>query len=229
MTETSHYKLKKPEATDFAQVETLNENADLIDATLHDLAEASKPPTEDKAEPVDADSVTLQDSAAGGTHKRLTWAAIKVALGKVFAAVGHTHAPADIGAAAASHNHSAANITSGTLPLARGGTNATTAAAARTQLGACARVAPVTVTLTAAGWAGSGPWTQAVTVSGVVAADTHLGVYPINVADAAARKLYEAAYGCLAPEADTAAGKVTFTCYSGKPATNFQVRIQGVR
>ena len=34
-----------------------------------------------------------------------------------------------------SHNHSAANITSGTLPVARGGTGATTAAAARTNLG----------------------------------------------------------------------------------------------
>lgn len=34
-----------------------------------------------------------------------------------------------------SHNHSASNITSGTLPIARGGTNATTSAAARTNLG----------------------------------------------------------------------------------------------
>ena len=32
--------------------------------------------------------------------------------------------PADIGAAASSHNHSASNITSGTLPIARGGTGA---------------------------------------------------------------------------------------------------------
>lgn len=42
---------------------------------------------------------------------------------------------ADIGAAASSHNHSAANITSGTMPVARGGTGATSAAAARTALG----------------------------------------------------------------------------------------------
>ena len=42
----------------------------------------------------------------------------------------------DIGAAAASHNHSAANITSGTLPITRGGTGSTTAATALTNLGA---------------------------------------------------------------------------------------------
>ena len=43
--------------------------------------------------------------------------------------------PANIGAAPTSHNHSAANITSGTLPITRGGTGATSAANARTNLG----------------------------------------------------------------------------------------------
>lgn len=40
-----------------------------------------------------------------------------------------------VGKADSSHNHSASNITSGTLPITRGGTNASTAAAARTNLG----------------------------------------------------------------------------------------------
>ena len=43
-----------------------------------------------------------------------------------------------LGAAASTHEHSAADITSGTLPLTRGGTGATTAADARTSLGAAA-------------------------------------------------------------------------------------------
>ena len=40
------------------------------------------------------------------------------------------------GKAASSHNHSASNITSGTLPLSRGGTGGASATAARTSLGA---------------------------------------------------------------------------------------------
>jgi hypothetical protein len=58
--------------------------------------------------------------------------------------------PANIGAAAASHNHSASNITSGTLPIARGGTGATNAAGIRTNIGvyqmASGTAAPTTTT-----------------------------------------------------------------------------------
>lgn len=43
---------------------------------------------------------------------------------------------ADIGAAAASHNHSASNITSGTISITRGGTGATNASSALSNLGA---------------------------------------------------------------------------------------------
>ena len=65
---------------------------------------------------------------------------------------------ANVGAAAASHNHAASNITSGTLSVdrlptvtvAKGGTGATTAAAARTNLGvyqmASGTAAPTTTT-----------------------------------------------------------------------------------
>lgn len=56
------------------------------------------------------------------------------------AASNHTHS----GYAASSHNHSAANITSGTLPVARGGTGGTTAATARTGIGAINTVCQTT-------------------------------------------------------------------------------------
>lgn len=45
------------------------------------------------------------------------------------AAADHTHTPSDIGAAAATHNHSASNITSGYLPISRGGLGGGTATA----------------------------------------------------------------------------------------------------
>ena len=61
----------------------------------------------------------------------------------------HTHTAADVGAAAASHKHAASDINSGTLssdrlptvPVAKGGTGATTAAAALTNLGITATAA----------------------------------------------------------------------------------------
>lgn len=133
-----------------------------------------------------------------------------------------------VGAAPSSHTHPASDLTT-PVPVAKGGTGASTAAGARSNLGACALVAPVTVTLAVASWAGSGPWTQTVTVSGVTASDNHIGVFPVDVADNDARKLYEKAYGCLAAEAETVAGGVKFTCRDKKPETAFQVIIKGVR
>jgi hypothetical protein len=47
-----------------------------------------------------------------------------------------TYSLNSLGAAPASHNHDAGNITSGTLPLARGGTGATSADGARSNIGA---------------------------------------------------------------------------------------------
>lgn len=88
---------------------------------------------------------------------------------------------------------------------------------------------PVTVMVPLSGWSAAKPWSQTVAVAGVTAADDGLGVYPVDVADDGARKLYEKAYGCLAPEAETGADSVTLTCRDGKPETNFQVIVKGVR
>lgn len=55
------------------------------------------------------------------------------------------------------------------LEIAAGGTGAATAAEARSNLGAQAQVKTASITLAAASWAGSDPYTQTVTISGVTA------------------------------------------------------------
>lgn len=59
---------------------------------------------------------------------------------------------AGIGAAAASHTHGAGDITSGTLPVSRGGTGGTTAEAARSNLGITTPARRVTSTWTSGNW-----------------------------------------------------------------------------
>lgn len=104
-----------------------------------------------KETPTDADSLALVDAADSSKTKRVLWSAVKEALRGAFAAafVPLTRTvngkvlsedialtPADVGAAPEEHTHSAGEITSGTLGVARGGTGAETAAQARTNLGA---------------------------------------------------------------------------------------------
>lgn len=110
------------------------------------------------------------------------------------------------------------------------GLNRDVFAYAREQVkGKASLVAPVTVTVAVESWTGSGPWTQTVAVAGVTAADEHIGVFPVDMADGDARKLYKKAYNCLAAEAETVAGGVKLTCRDAKPEIAFQVKIKGVR
>lgn len=148
----------------------------------------------------------------------------------------------------ADHKHDSSDITSGTLPVSRGGlgrstltsgyflrgngtgaVTQSTPTAARQAMSALTGVGPTTITLTADGWTGDGPWTQTVNVSGVTASDNHIHIYPVDTEDADARKLYEAAYGCLAPQAETGAGWIKFTCRDKKPEINFQAVVEGAR
>lgn len=109
----------------------------------------------------------------------------------------------DIGAAVASHSHAAGDITSGTLPLTRGGTGATTATAARSALGAQATVKTRTGSLTVAGWSNK---KQTISVTSVSASNC-----VIVAPDPSSLSAYVAAgVRCTAQ----ASGKLTFTCQS---------------
>ncbi|HWP80342.1 MAG TPA: hypothetical protein VN446_06825 [Candidatus Acidoferrum sp.] len=144
------------------------------------------------------------------------------------AANPHAVTAAQAGAAAASHTHAASGITSGTLPVARGGTGnssvdvAPTAGSTKmvtsggvfTALTAKqAAAVTLTATLTAAGWSGG---TQTVTASGVTATNT------VFVAPAPAdQETYtEAGVRCTAQGANT----LTFACETA-PAGDIDVGV----
>ena len=116
----------------------------------------------------------------------------------------------EIGAAAASHNHSAANITSGTLAIARGGTGATTAAAARTALG----ITPANIGAAASSHTHSylplsgGTLTGALTARGITpSADS---TYDIGTSSVRYRNVYADTFtGALSGNATTASKLAT--------------------
>lgn len=70
-----------------------------------------------------------------GNMLRKIWTFINLMIGHLNAINPHRVTAAQTGAAAISHQHSATDITKGTLGLARGGTGGTTAADARSNLG----------------------------------------------------------------------------------------------
>lgn len=108
----------------------------------------------------------------------------------------------------------------GTLPIANGGTGATTPADARAKLGAAAKPTVATVTLTAADWTGDAePYTQAVTVSGILADESKQLIQPIP---AEASKAVYAESGVYASA--QAANSLTFSCNT-KPTANLTVYV----
>ena len=85
-----------------------------------------------------------------------------------------------------------------------------------------------TITLTAAGWQGSGPYTQTVEASGVQDTDEPMAkeVIPKGTTKEDEKAIRKAA-GCVS-YFETGNGTVTFTCIGKKPETDFQVVIKGV-
>ncbi|WP_455581215.1 hypothetical protein [Dysosmobacter sp.] len=99
MKTTVNFGLNLPEGTDYAAIETLNENARKLDAAVASGGSAAK------EAPADNDSVVLLDSAAGNVQKRLLWSKIKAAFAPMTHSARHASggadalSPADIGAA----------------------------------------------------------------------------------------------------------------------------------
>lgn len=136
---TTNYNLKKPDDNDNVLISDLNGNADAVDAALHALAEGlngaqgSLAAAPEKQSLADGDGVVVTDSAAGNSAKRVLWSTVKTVLGQLFAPLTHKHAAGDVTsgifAAARIPGLDAGKITSGILPVARGGTGVSSLAA----------------------------------------------------------------------------------------------------
>ena len=84
------------------------------------------------------------------------------------------------------------------------------------------------VTLTAAGWSSSAPYTQTVNVAGITENDRPtVSLYLPASITAANVDLQEKAYACV-NRAVSGAGKITVYCYKKKPTMDFQIQVKGV-
>ena len=79
-----------------------------------------------------------------------------------------------------------------------------------------------TLTLSASGWAGSGPYTQSVSVSGILASDNpHYGLIRSGTADE--KSAQDEAFA-LVSELQTTAGNMVFTCDEESPRVNLTIQ-----
>ena len=138
----------------------------------------------------------------------------------------HSVTASQVGAAAASHKHSAADVTSGTLPVARGGTGGANAAAARENLGACA-VTDYTVNIPNAGWSGSSaPYKKTVALSGILATDKPI-IDAIQTGTWSTDQAVRDAWACIT-RISTAANQLLLEADS-IPETSFYVQVRCIR
>ena len=76
-------------------------------------------------------------------------------------------------------------------------------------------------------WSGSGPYTQSVTVSGILASDMP-HITPVYSSDNATALAQKEAWACVS-KAVTAANSITFTCFEDKPAAAIPIQIEVIR
>lgn len=77
------------------------------------------------------------------------------------------------------------------------------------------------------GWTGSGPYTQTVAVSGILASDMP-HVTPVYDADNTTAQAQREAWGCVS-RGVAAAGGIQFTCFGDKPETAIPIQIEVMR
>jgi|GEM_PF-2269257 len=127
-----------------------------------------------------------------------------------------------------SHTHSADNINSGVFPIARGGTGASTAAGARTNLDA-AQPYHGTATLALASWSGSAaPYTYTLPVTGITADDNPY-IAVVHSSDEAANDTLDEAWTKAKIRAYTTAGAINIVARGDKPTVAIPIFWRGSR
>lgn len=76
-------------------------------------------------------------------------------------------------------------------------------------------------------WSGSGPYTQSVTVSGILASDMP-HITPIYSSDNTTALTQREAWACVS-KAATAANAITFACFEDKPTVAIPIQIEVMR
>lgn len=116
---------------------------------------------------------------------------------------------------------------SGSVPISKGGTGATTAAAARTALGA-ASVTSYEVTVPTSGWTnGTDGYYKTISVSGIAANDEPI-VDVILDSTLANNKLYLAAWYKIS-KITTADDSITLYAFEDAPTTQFKIKLKVVK
>lgn len=133
----------------------------------------------------------------------------------------HGVTAAQVGAAASNHTHGTADIMSGILSEARGGTGSDTLYGSD-----LAKVRKATLLPSA--WSSSAPYTQSLPVSGITA--NHAPIISCGAPSVLTAAKYTdliKAYGMI-DRAVTGTNKITFYCYRKKPTIEIPVYIKGV-
>ena len=119
-----------------------------------------------------------------------------------------------------------ANDIYGVLTIGNGGTGAETAEEARANLGAASRVY-LTAKLGTTWIGDSAPYTQSLTVAGILESDKpHIS--PIY-SEALETALEEKEAWSMVSKAETSDGAITFTCFEDKPSVEIAIQIEVIR
>lgn len=99
--------------------------------------------------------------------------------------------------------------------------------AVTTQLNNKATTNLYTATLTSSGWSSSAPYTQTVSVSGILSTDTPIADVVLDVVTSTAMAQISA-WMCVS-NIETADGSITATCFENKPEIDIPIQLKVVR